>query len=370
MVAKRNSAMGRPPCPAAATCSSIPRKGPPTMTPSKSAPADGRNTKKGHLPGKGARPGSGRARTAGTRKSPAPTVLPGEDARAYRGRLRAWTGSLGPRNPVELYLVERAVALSWQLDRADRAQLERLSGEATRGRTEGPPDDDSAASHPIAFDDSDSGERLRRHQRACGRALDRTLHTFARLREIGEAAELAIHLDPVDSAPEDADDPALTSAPHPEAFPPAAAGLDVLHEDVAALAMILAALEPGGALPMADLAIIGDPLPDDPFSPRSPQGFEDEDERPRRPHPSSRRRGHGPSDRQVGWSTSRGPSADAGDARRGPACRTRPRPESASAPAEGRRRVGGYEVPLDCSTPVSCADRIPVRLRREAAARR
>ena len=80
--------------------------------------------------------------------------------------------------------------------------------------------------------------------------------------------------------------------------------------------------------------------------------------------------------RQAPWSGSGGPQT-AGSAPIGPKCR----PPSAAAnthqpesiipnPPDARRRVGGYAVPLDPSVPVACADRISVRLRREASAAR
>ncbi len=55
-------------------------------------------------------------------------VLPGEDPEALQHRLDGWVGSLKPRNELEEYLVERAVRVSWQLDRADRAEVARLTG--------------------------------------------------------------------------------------------------------------------------------------------------------------------------------------------------------------------------------------------------
>jgi hypothetical protein len=56
-------------------------------------------------------------------------VLPGEDPEAYERRLDAWVDKFGPRDAVEHYLVERAVHVSWQLDRADRAEVARLAEE-------------------------------------------------------------------------------------------------------------------------------------------------------------------------------------------------------------------------------------------------
>ena len=48
-------------------------------------------------------------------------VLPGEDPDAFNARVERWTADLGPRDDVERFLVQRAVQLSWQLERADRA---------------------------------------------------------------------------------------------------------------------------------------------------------------------------------------------------------------------------------------------------------
>ncbi len=57
-------------------------------------------------------------------------IVPGEDPEAYQRRLEAWTDKFRPADDVELYLVERAVHVSWQLDRADRAEVARLAQEA------------------------------------------------------------------------------------------------------------------------------------------------------------------------------------------------------------------------------------------------
>ena len=48
-------------------------------------------------------------------------VLPGEDKAAFDARLERWAKDLAPRDDVEQFLVKRAVELSWQLERADRA---------------------------------------------------------------------------------------------------------------------------------------------------------------------------------------------------------------------------------------------------------
>src|SRR5262249_5002904 len=54
-------------------------------------------------------------------------VLPGEDAQEYQGRLDAWMADLQPGNDVEHGLVQRAVTITWQLDRAERAETARLA---------------------------------------------------------------------------------------------------------------------------------------------------------------------------------------------------------------------------------------------------
>ena len=58
-------------------------------------------------------------------------VLPDEDADAFQARLSAWNTDLKPADDVERFLVTRAVQLSWQLERADRA----LAARAADART-------------------------------------------------------------------------------------------------------------------------------------------------------------------------------------------------------------------------------------------
>jgi hypothetical protein len=62
-----------------------------------------------------------------TAKTP---ILPGEDAGAFCKRLDDWRGELKPRSQIEDYLLERAVQVSWQLDRVDRAQAARIAAAA------------------------------------------------------------------------------------------------------------------------------------------------------------------------------------------------------------------------------------------------
>jgi hypothetical protein len=54
-------------------------------------------------------------------------VLPHEDAEAYQERREAWTRELDPPGELGLYLADRVVRISWQLDRADAHERARLA---------------------------------------------------------------------------------------------------------------------------------------------------------------------------------------------------------------------------------------------------
>ena len=54
-------------------------------------------------------------------------VLPDEDASVLQMRLESWINDLQPQSNVEQALVEQAVHASWKLERADRAEVARLS---------------------------------------------------------------------------------------------------------------------------------------------------------------------------------------------------------------------------------------------------
>ncbi len=284
-----------------------------------------------------------------------PSVGLAEDTEAYGDRLNAWTGDLGPRNRVELYLVEHAVRLSWQLDRADRAGL-LLVSEATRGAW-GPALAETATrmDHPGSVG-SESGERLRRHQLACSRMLLRTLETLVGLRRALGAAgsEQAI------ASARLANDP-----PGGDLVDPVRSG-DGAIEEVATTDRV----PPGGSpRPIVDGSESPAPLPGP--ADRLPEAADSADPsgsaRPRMrrrvPRRWTRQADRSASSRPGTW----GPTSDPKGTT--PRRETQP-PEAASDRPEARRRVGGYAVPLDPSVPVSIADRIPVRLRRQAAATR
>src|SRR6516165_9847555 len=59
-------------------------------------------------------------------------VLPHEDAEAYQQRENAWTRELSPRGELGRYLAQRAVRISWQLDRADEHERARLAARVHR----------------------------------------------------------------------------------------------------------------------------------------------------------------------------------------------------------------------------------------------
>ncbi len=58
-------------------------------------------------------------------------VLPTEDREGFKARAEAWSDELKPGSELELYIVERVVVASWQLDRCDRAIAAKL-GELSR----------------------------------------------------------------------------------------------------------------------------------------------------------------------------------------------------------------------------------------------
>lgn len=321
------------------------------MTLSRNAASERRKARRLVVTGKATSGGLLRTGTAKSVRRSASPVLPGESLRAYRSRLKEWAGSLEPRNPVELYLVERAVKLSWQLDRADRAELARLSGSGDCVEPDSIPDDDGRST-PAAFDGSKSGERLRRYQLACGRALFRTLDAFARMHDLRAVADVAAQGTPkfaADRPGPGVSEPTVDSSVGENA--PAAAE---------------APTKPG-------IAIAKGSPPDHRAGEWSTQAPGDRPGTPERAGPSSPRRTLSPRPRQNEWSGARGSSkAVAGtvDERSSPVCRSRQPSEAAPNTTDARRRVGGYAVPLDPSIPVTCADKIPVRLRREAAVAR
>jgi hypothetical protein len=64
-------------------------------------------------------------------------VLPTENLGEYQEKANDWKLSWQPRNPVEEFLVNRVVTLSWLAKRIDRAQTARLSARIHRGEVDG-----------------------------------------------------------------------------------------------------------------------------------------------------------------------------------------------------------------------------------------
>jgi hypothetical protein len=315
------------------------------------------------------------------------SVLPGEDAELYQGRLDAWTGHLAPLGPVEHYLVQRAVQISWQLDRADRCQVARLTHEA-RATADVDAAETSAGADRLAFDPSDSGERLRKHQHACGRMLIRTLDAFARLHF--NSTEALREADGTDLT--EARDQAVGAVAAPAANPQAGAG---------EVEEVSSSSQPENAHGLIEEILAGilarSPQVESPSTPAAPIGLRaaswpasDEtgneptavDGRPdprveptraeRRELRIGQRSSHFPrrADRDASHGAWPGPRDM--DARQPTvtnsmnAAARRPSQDPESSPNEPalRRRVGGYEVPLDSRAPATGADRTPVRLRR------
>jgi hypothetical protein len=325
------------------------------MTRTKQAEADHRNSNKPA----GMKKRAGRGWTALKVLRPGQTtelaVAPGEDDKAYRDRLNAWTGDLGPRNRVELYLVEQAVRLSWQLDRADRAGLSLLS-EPTRIARDAASGDATILMDGPSLVESEPGDRLWRHQRACGRMLLRTLETLAGLRQ----ALAATGSDEVVASLRLADDP-----PRGDLTDPVRLGRDPIEEPAAT-----GQVPPGGPpCPIRDDSEAPATLRD---SADGRAEAADPADSPGLARPSMRRRVPKRRSRHNDWPVSRRPGTrgPASDSKVTTARREPQPPEASSDRPEARRRVGGYAVPLDPSVAVSFADRIPVRLRRQSAAAR
>jgi hypothetical protein len=280
-------------------------------------------------------------------------VLSGEEAEAHRERLLAWSGDLGPSNRVECYLVEHAVSLSRQLDLADRIGAPFFSRGATNPGLGGP----GLRLDEAALDALERLEGLMRYQQTCGRMLLRTLETIARLRRAGQKAECEREVPRT----------RRLSPPSRGVAAEPARGEMVLDFSEESAPEIAGAPAPPAERPCAGASAdrrLGSAIPD----PRDEIDASDD----RR---SSAIRARCPGRRQIlepgvqvpEWPVSRCPGVEAPDPRPSSARHAdRPTAPSASRP-DARRRVGGYAVPMDPAVPVSCADRIPVRLRRQAA---
>src|SRR5690242_14265660 len=84
-------------------------------------------------------------------------VLAGEDEAAFLARLEAWIADVRPRDDRERALVEQAVRLSWQLDRAERVEVERLTRRIHEAMEDAARRGDpmaAGATDLLAFDDS------------------------------------------------------------------------------------------------------------------------------------------------------------------------------------------------------------------------
>jgi hypothetical protein len=259
-------------------------------------------------------------------------VVTGEDTATFRDRLLAWTGDLGPRDDVEHYLVRLAVALSCAFDRFDAAPRSRAVGGISGGDPHPAADDATVGVGPPSISADKLGERVRAHQLTCATALVGTLDAFIRLRQLGGSGSTA------SAAPGE--------APRPAAGPVAARSTSAAGPSEEARA------EEAEPARTCEPQVVRDvPGSEEPSSP----------DRPPIRHRIGRRR------RQPEWPASDGPankdSSGSGD-KCDPAARSTREVEGSWSVGDSRRRVGGYLVPLDPSTPASRADRVPIRLRR------
>jgi hypothetical protein len=108
-------------------------------------------------------------------------VLPTEDFGEYEQEANAWKLSWMPRNPVEEFLVERVVNLSWLAKRIDRAQTARLSTRIHRGDVDAADRDQETA--------IETGQRLFRD--ACGPRALHLQHKTAESISDGETTRIS-----------------------------------------------------------------------------------------------------------------------------------------------------------------------------------
>jgi hypothetical protein len=108
-------------------------------------------------------------------------VLPMEDFGEYEHEANAWKLSWMPRNPVEEFLVERVVNLSWLAKRIDRAQTARLSTRIHRGEVDGADHEQESV--------IELGQRLFRD--ACGPRALHPQHKTAKSISDGETTRIS-----------------------------------------------------------------------------------------------------------------------------------------------------------------------------------
>jgi len=92
--------------------------------------------------------------------------------------------------PLDSLRPQDAAAAREALSQIVEQAVTRLATKAAAHRQQAAVDASLAASR-LAFDDSDAGERLRRHESTCGRTLLRTLDILAKIRRAGTAGESA-----------------------------------------------------------------------------------------------------------------------------------------------------------------------------------
>lgn len=325
---------------------------------------------------------------------------------AFRARLRDWSGSLRPRNPVESYLLERAVRLSIELDHMDACWQAVAVDTQSRGAGD-------VRRRRIGFvrPSPRSNDRTRRDRLACGRMLAETLETLIRLQRSEQRTDRDVPPDPLGGA----SSIRAGRRGSTRSAPPAPPAMPEYGIDDACIVAILSQIgsepqlaepdeSPDGRSPRTETA---QTKPDE-ATPECMSGVSSVSRsRAARTKPTTGptgpvvATGHPPQAgiartkptsgvartdegrplaprrcqhfrQSFGWRDgSDWPAARGGDPDRHPepvptrtaTARGASEPANVAESTRGRRRVGGYEVPLDPSDNSSRADHAPVRLR-------
>ncbi len=292
-------------------------------------------------------------------------VAPGPDDEAFGRRLSEWTDRLSPDGPIEQYLVERAVRVSWQIDSADRCQAAMLSA-AAEPAGERP-------ARPLLTADSPAGTvgDLHNYQVGLGRMLLGTLDTLDRLRGSSRPRREK-PARPRSRTSKLANGPLTTRRAKGPSIRDA--GVPWPTSALSKTGPVEPDRSPAGS---AAFARGDDPWPADPAPAARAAGplarrssyflrkVGRADQAATGPHPTSSPDRKASSPLQTG-------SGAAGDAAHSRNRGNEPiatRRAADSSPQNGanepitRRRVGGYHVPIDSWTPGTPADRTPVRFR-------
>lgn len=313
---------------------------------------------------------SGSTRSSASRKGQnARPLIPcatADDNQAFGQRLSEWTDRLAPEGPVEQYLVERAVRVSWQMDCVDRHYAAMAAAACETPASNG----SKALAGP-------TGDCLV-HQLGLGQMLLNTLGTLGRLRDTNRPRrEKQKRARPKLRAPKPAKGLKAARAPSKSINPSTAVDPSIVtvEELASALTMTMAAESDRPVLGSLDIARIDSPsdlglgtaakassCTAGPLTRRSAHFLRRvgraHEAMPAAPHHENR--ANEPNwPRRIDAEAPRIGANEPNSARRIGAEALQ---NGANEP-NSRRRVGGYHVPLDSWDPGSKADNVPVRYR-------